>query len=357
MGNPNQRSSVLDLSFVDPRHGWVLAQRCTLGGVCKLLVRVTIDGGQTWHSLPTPGPSTRDVAAGAALSFAGFLRFATSRDGWARVSLTVGRQDTTWSSVSVTHDGGRTWRTDPRLARISTLLPLAGTVWAIETSGGLVTVLISPDHGHTWHPAPEQPHVATVEQVIRGDLRSAWIVGEKNLIATRDAGTTWQQVPDPCVVHHQLSYETMAALDARHLWMVCGVQPFNWSLGDKYLYASNDGGGHWQPLAASEHSGAGARFPGTIPASGGRAWGLIRTTRQRGWIVLDHLWFVGTHDGGDTWTDGPASRIVHITDIGVGPVVFVDPLHGWFAAQQWVLRTNDGGQHWSVTQALGFVKQ
>ena len=48
---------ILDLSFVDARHGWVLGASCTASGDrCVLVLRGTTDGGRTRQPLPALRP-------------------------------------------------------------------------------------------------------------------------------------------------------------------------------------------------------------------------------------------------------------------------------------------------------------
>ncbi len=72
------------LVFVDPEHGWALAERAAGGPA----VHVTADGGDTWRERPIPADEIRGIAFPDALS------------GWA-----VGPQ-----TILVSRDGGENWR-------------------------------------------------------------------------------------------------------------------------------------------------------------------------------------------------------------------------------------------------------
>ena len=79
MGAQNTGSAALtDLQFVDARHGWVRNGE---------QVRGTVDGGQTWHELPSPPmpPAPHPDAPPTHTDFTQLL-FVDATRGWAAVS-------------------------------------------------------------------------------------------------------------------------------------------------------------------------------------------------------------------------------------------------------------------------------
>jgi photosystem II stability/assembly factor-like uncharacterized protein len=353
---------ILDLSFVDAWHGWVLGASCTVSGDrCVLVLRGTTDGGRTWQSLPTPRPPVASrVAVGRNGFTSGFLRFITPEDGWA-AAWTIGRDGQTLSySLFVTHNGGLAWSGERGLGQIMAIVPRGDTVWALTGSCPPDpaappcphTLLASANRGRTWRTLPRQPQLFGDVHIVRASLQDAWVLSSIQmhsvLSVSHDGGRTWKTLTDPCISHsHAAFYEDFAALDTQQLWQVCGGQPYSWALGEKYLYASSDGGQHWTPLASSHPPGNKEPFPGTFPATGGGAHNLILTTKQRAWIILGNYWLFETRDGGRTWTQPiPQQRLNPGVD-NLGPLLFVDTHHGWVALQpDRLFRTVDGGDHW-----------
>jgi photosystem II stability/assembly factor-like uncharacterized protein len=353
---------ILDLSFVDARHGWVLGASCTASGDrCVLVLRGTTDGGRTWQSLAAPRPPVASrVAVGRAGFTSGFLRFLTPEDGWA-AAWTFGRGGQTLGySLVVTHDGGLTWSDERGRGQIMALVPGGDTVWALRGSCPPYpaappcphTLLASADRGRTWRALPRQPRLFGHVQIVRPGVREAWVLSAtpeaSALSATHDGGLTWQRLADPCVKEGGTFYEDLAAYTAGQLWLACGGEPASWALGTHWLYASRDGGRHWQPLASSRAEDQ-RRFPGHVPATGAGVGNLVLAMARRGWIILGGYWLFETRDGGRTWTQPiPQQRLNPGVD-NLGPLLFVDAHHGWGALQpDRLFRTVDGGDHWDA---------
>ncbi|HKC73542.1 MAG TPA: hypothetical protein VKF37_04990, partial [Chloroflexota bacterium] len=168
---------ILDLSFVDARHGWVLGASCIASGDrCVLVLRGTTDGGRTWQSLPAPRPPVASrVAVGRNGFTSGFLRFITPEDRWA-AAWTIGRDGQTLGySLFVTHNGGLTWSDERRRGQIMPIVPRGDTVWALTGSCPPYlaappcphTLLTSADRGRTWRALPRRPQLFGDIHIVR----------------------------------------------------------------------------------------------------------------------------------------------------------------------------------------------
>jgi photosystem II stability/assembly factor-like uncharacterized protein len=164
----------------------------------------------------------------------------------------------------------------------------------------------------------------------------SWIGGApSNLVVTHDGGASWKELASPCVS----SFETaMAALDANHVWVLCGGD-HGMGLQEKSLFVSGDGGNHWDLTASASINGG-----STLPISGYVA-GLSLTSSQVGWMGLAQGTLYRSGDGGQAWKPVLSSEAIS-AGVGVEHVFFVDPKTGWAASGNQVYSTTDGGTHW-----------
>ena len=191
------------LWFVDPTHGWVVAQ----GGV----LLATSDGGASWSGVtgalpPAPGPQPDGVA------------FADPLHGCAgNLNVAVG-----------TRDGGRTWQPadashgvlacaatllDPRWAQLGSALFGPGHDLSLDAvlpdgvavaqgflDDGLLATVVSRDGGATWTAErwPAEPNALGIEALVQVSFVSAsdgWELGLLGrLYRTTDGGASWQEV-------------------------------------------------------------------------------------------------------------------------------------------------------------------
>jgi photosystem II stability/assembly factor-like uncharacterized protein len=268
----------------------------------------------------------------------GTLRFISPQDGWL-----LGE-----STMLVTRDGGATWAVDDQLHDVMALEAVDESVWAIEGhceshDQCSRVFLVSDDFGHTWQPAPTQPVLPGYgARLVRAGLQDAWIStggGElpKYLFGTHDGGTTWHELTVPC----QNWNTQLAAVDASHLWFLCGSLPGG-RTELKWLYASADGGTEWQLVR--ETGRGGLADLGNLPTVG--HWvSFVATSPTRAFVGLYGDSLLVTTDGGQTWDcavvpDGPDS------ELGILQVVFADEQHGWATTSTALWRTRDGGDSW-----------
>jgi photosystem II stability/assembly factor-like uncharacterized protein len=325
-----------DLTFVDATHGWLLGSSCLLNGQCTYTIRATTDGGHTWRGI-APAP----------LQAPARLRFVTIRDGW--IYGTHG-----WFT---THDGGATWTPDSQQRAVALVEPAGRAVWAIERmpgrpAGESVRLLRWTDAGHTWTPAPSQPALRGDAILAHAGALDAWVLAAWDAVghapgqlsATHDGGKTWQARPNPCADQPRL------AAVAGELWMVCAGQPdTDQRIQEKTLYRSTDDGRQWVRVASYDLGPPQTLAdppPGRLPMA--NIWDLTVPAPGQGWMILAPGWLARSTDGGRTWRRGDLPYADLAPGFGLGPLVFVDPQHGWVAGRSGLFRTTDGGAHWET---------
>jgi photosystem II stability/assembly factor-like uncharacterized protein len=257
------------------------------------------------------------------------LAFVDTQHGWV-----VG-----WDGVSVTHDGGITWTSQPLPSRavggVSHITAVdAMHVWA-TCEGNPYGVTRSKDGGRHWQ-------FCVVDRYVTGiafaDAHTGWLVGsagdpqglDSAIMKSIDGGATWSQKH----FVEKASLAGIAALDSRHAWAV-GVKGL--------ILATADGGRTWlrqlSPTAASLRS-------------------ITFVDRRHGWATGSEGTIIATADGGRHWRlqlNGPIG-----TD-GQRPVLmsvsFRDRRNGWAVGVAVrapmkpiavAVHTFDGGLHWRV---------
>jgi photosystem II stability/assembly factor-like uncharacterized protein len=214
------------VTFSDPTHGWLMAG--TNSGSSS--VYATSDGAMSWQRLP-------DSPIGAyGLSSRRAAEIWTGSFGW-----------TGPPRVSVSNDGGASWRDDqlPSPPAISagqfstsqwdttiSLLPGVG-VLASALCGcvpGGPFMFTSFDAGATWTFVPSAPGLVAFQ-----DDFHWWAITAGTLYKSGDAGLTWTKVSNQLPEWQFVPY----VLDSKHAWAELTV------VGGQGLALTNDGGLHW----------------------------------------------------------------------------------------------------------------
>lgn len=289
---------------------------------CGSPEQASVSNGSLW-SVAYRGSPTTPLAA---------VTFADAHRGWA-----VG-----WAGVSVTADGGITWKAQAVPDAVDTLRAICATdsqhVWAMGGEG-TPGVLRSVDGGATWS-------FSRVEGswwgIAFADARNGWLVGggrdpaglDEVIMHTSDGGIHWTEQLAP----QKVSLQSVAAVDSGHAWVV-GV---NSAAGRAaVILATADGGRTWRRQVVAE-------------ANGLRSVTFI--DRRHGWAVGGAGTVCLTTDGGRHWL---VRHVGEIDPLGSRPVLlsvsFPDDRSGWACGatrqapgktRAVMMHSGDGGLHW-----------
>jgi photosystem II stability/assembly factor-like uncharacterized protein len=186
----------------------------------ELLFSSTRDGGATW----SPTVTVTTLSDNAAINSEA-VRFADAHHGWV-----------SGQGLLTTLDGGQTWKGAGLKGFVGPAAPAGDSVWALQTpcgdsAGSCSPVLVQSHVGSaTWEPAPQQPGLpAGSADLLRVSASEAFItdiprqqLADPVLLKTINAGSTWQQLKNPC---GPTTSESLASLDGVHAWIACGYGP------------------------------------------------------------------------------------------------------------------------------------
>jgi photosystem II stability/assembly factor-like uncharacterized protein len=274
-----------DVLGLDPKHAWFVTEDCAgVGGT----VHRSVGGGAQWSTGVVGGAT---CAAGSAHE----LGFLDESYGWAATRFGSAGA----GPLSLTHDGGATWR------RVG-LLPLNGSVvfdarehgWFARAMNGSRTIGLyeTVDGGGTWRRRrldlpdrwkgaqafPDRPAFFGPEGVLPVDLQQ----GGRAAVAfyvTHDRGATWK------VAHVQRVLHSMGQPPDYDYVPASVVSPTTWWLVFTSMASvTTDGGRHWSSLPTTQTA------RGELTAVDARhAWLLDRGTLYatadagRSWRALD----------------------------------------------------------------------
>lgn len=359
---------LLDVTFIDAQHGWMLADEESNRTDDALTVEATTDGGQTWTIVSTlysapyallNGSESEHQAWQKMRFFDGFdswfnissnpnqvtgLRFLNALDGWAF-----------GPDLLATHDGGKTWHKQAVDGDVLALEITSNTLWILQTTctTNLVcnsTIRRSTDNGQTWQSSAPLAEQIPVRLVVT-DAQTAWILHDINadnagILVTYDGGKSWNDEPLPFCDGNAMDF---AASDAQNLWFACGTEGGT-NVGAKFIFASTDGGKSWQlrgKAALSPEADDNMPLLGTIEH-------IYTFSSQSAWLTLYRNAAVITTDGGKTWLQMDYGY--DLTNMGgVWRLTSVDPLHIWYYNDAWLWYTNDGGSTWMCRRALSYL--
>jgi photosystem II stability/assembly factor-like uncharacterized protein len=218
----------VEVTFSDPRHGWLEAGGDLQGGKGHYPFYATLDGGITWSQLPDPPGD-------------GFV-FRNPSEGWAAAITSSG------AIGYSTYDGGVTWTPHslpeaeaPNATGVfesagARLLPGRGVM--ITTGNAAFTSL---DGGATWRAVFAPPGALFFDMAFQ-DATHWWAMPSGNLFKTSDAGRSWKHVS---LQFDDWQYRVQV-IDAQRAWAQLGLSigtqdPIR---GTSLAYTS-DGGVHW----------------------------------------------------------------------------------------------------------------
>ena len=194
-----ESSWLVDVWFMDDRHGWAVGRREVEGYILS-----TNDGGLHWEPLF----QDREDKFGGEIRR---IRFTDPLTGWALST----------NAILHTVDGGRTW-TVQREEWSLNALELTGSkeAWAV---GGWGKLLHTQNGGMKWElsnvAGGEDTYLANVKFV---DRYHGWVNGGKGVVfSTVDAGRTWK--PEQTNTAHVLG---SIATTKAHVFVVAAEEPF-----------------------------------------------------------------------------------------------------------------------------------
>jgi photosystem II stability/assembly factor-like uncharacterized protein len=206
--------NVTAVDFVDPKHGWAVAD----------FVVLETSNGQDWFKALDLQETKVAVDDGASTSTPTLhgVSFVNAKHGWV-----VGNG----GIILATEDGGRQWKTQvsttqTNLASVRFLDEKHG--WAVGAGGKVIATV---DGGLHWN-IQITPTTQYLFRVYFSDALRGWAVGgEGTIIATIDGGATWvAQITNVKKRLHGVYF-----VDANH-----GL-----AVGDSTMLTTADGGLHW----------------------------------------------------------------------------------------------------------------
>jgi photosystem II stability/assembly factor-like uncharacterized protein len=262
--------SASSLYFRNPNEGWLLGylQQTYSGSVCAPggcpLVGLfhTTDGGQSWTETASMKPM--EMFPGGRLPEE--LHFTDALNGWL-----VSQGTSNPPILYVTHDGGKSWN------RVSLRVPPSSSDEAIvvnapphffSNTAGVLILQTAPlcqgancptrqsppeaylyrtsDGGRTWSAPSTLPLGGFgFGSVFFLDASHYWIAAGSSLAVTNDGGQHWTIHQN--IVPGNLYLAQLQFISPRAGWLIATAA--QGSGGRQVLYATTDGGDHWQPLA------------------------------------------------------------------------------------------------------------
>ncbi|MBQ0891533.1 hypothetical protein KBX37_00170 [Micromonospora sp. U56] len=226
---PGAAGALVDLRFVDARHGWALFDTCTREAPtdCRRTLGRTTDGGATWQGAALPvgdGGAQLMPVDERTLAVATGGRFLVTTDGGKTFTSRPGGPPyrDAWS-VAETRSGFRLAcpaeqeargedcdrfhlarlgrvpaRTQPPLAldtntRVDLVEGGDGRLWLASLRDGQATVVVSADGAATWRKLP--PLTASATLTVSPDGGDAWLVDDRRGAVWRLVGDQWQPRP------------------------------------------------------------------------------------------------------------------------------------------------------------------
>jgi photosystem II stability/assembly factor-like uncharacterized protein len=325
------------LSWVSPKHGWMLGSAPCGQATCTTVVGTT-DGGGTWKKLGTlAAPLTLEKESGVTE-----IRFADDLDGWAFEP-----------ALYATTDGGATWQRQAPPGGGHLALALAGNsdgVYAVVSPCRLNRLCKSP--ATLWHTTPGQgswtqvsltlPALSgfgTVVLAVHGVVAYLAVPAslsdlggsvDPDVLDVTVDGQEWSSRPDPCDPRNGETLTSVAPISDTKVALLCQGN-IGFGKAEKRVLRSNDTGQTTRPAGTMPLYGIVTQLAaapnGTLVAAsfsigswiyrnaGGQSWttqvdlgdggmgwnDIVFTTNQVGFVIHGPASCCGGHGPGELW--------------------------------------------------------
>jgi photosystem II stability/assembly factor-like uncharacterized protein len=282
--------------LVSPGTGWIIVDQpsdhpASYDDCAFQHLYWTNNNGQTWREITPPDMPTRNI---------GEVFFLDSSHGWIIATDALNEDPDARFYLHSTEDGGKTWQT----------LLIQRSPYNLKDDMFPRQVLFSdPQHGWIlWH-----------WSMMNSMLDS--------LLATADGGHTWQRLPNPP------GPGPIYFISARDGWMIGAPEGSHGvpNYENEQLWATHDGGVHWQALSAALPTAAKnqAVFFAAVRFRSAREGiaiaGLQPSTQAPGDLIRSFATL--THDGGKTWhfirSDNPSAYRIDASVVGTHVIWFL----------------------------------
>jgi photosystem II stability/assembly factor-like uncharacterized protein len=311
-----------------------------------------MDGGKTWHQLPSPPALIQSVTVDCAKApCISHIRFASAMFGYLY-----------GPALLVTSDGGHTWRPEPSLP-VEALEPTQGHVYRIvydhDGCPGPCdrTVEVAAAGSATWRTVLTIPFMAVESRqdsaqlvtqgsqdvyiAIYGDLAAGGGTQQAVLFRSLDAGRTWHRSSDPCggsgtAVNDATS---LAASTGGFVVALCEPRSGNSRL---FVVTSSNGGTTWGP----PHPAPGSVLQ--LIAAANPTHLALATGPTTGSGPITYTLYVSV-DGGAHWSLAVSDpEYLDPAAPGSAFLGFEDSLVGrWVGFETAIWTTENGGAHWT----------
>lgn len=310
----------------------------------------TTDGGITWNQVLSVG--------GSFIGYATFtdMDFLDENTGW------VVAEDQVYKTTN-----GRDWKQVSTASNLNHITAINhSTVWGAGNYGSL---FLSGDGGKNWQKTNGGDVVSTEDLQILNN-RDIFVAGGSTLLKTTDGGKTWTSLKVTNLSKNFVNIHAVWFINSENGWI--GVENIG---GWGGLYKTSDGGKTWISQLGNQHNlnrvfdiyfindKTGWFFAGNKAYrtdDSGQTWNQISAINadveiECVYFVSDEVGYAGgylglykTTDGGNSWTKVK----LNISDPFIHSIYFVNNQTGWATGNSGngglVLKTTDGGSHWSV---------
>jgi photosystem II stability/assembly factor-like uncharacterized protein len=332
-GNGSQAPALLASRVAIDGFGVKSSERWFVSAVSSSGLWISTNAGRTWRLARAPG-----IRGSYPLSRYAGDDFIDPTHGWVVLDGSGDRR----IQIDRTTDGGRTWR----VSHVPAWLP--GTFPSVHfrtrlngyleiTDGRRAERFVTTDGGASWALKSGGPRLLRHRHGFQVFIPNKPGAPVGTLMQTNDHGRHWSRVPLPD--DRNMSFVSSFGR------VVVAVGQF----GQLGAYVSEDGGDTWTLRLAPRQINPGVpQFNVSVPAPG--AWYAL-SAGNVGQTTPTTLW--ATHDEGRTWHVVPISGVHPAW--GTQPIHFVTARLGWALGGprgRALLRTTDGGRHWTQAGPL-----